>query len=192
MQNTVEQKKAQQQYLLDTGKKLMLQYGIKKTTVDDIVEAAKIAKGTFYLYFKSKEDFFYQLIAEINHNLYKLAQTTIQTNYCGNLKEAIKHYLDTLFNTQEVTFYFREHNEISQLVAKFSTENFTNTETDWIKNLLVMGNIDTEKVKPAVIHNYLHIIFLTKLSDLMIEDVRDETIKNLTTMLLEYIFSGAK
>lgn len=191
MKNTFEQKKAQQLFLLDIGKKLMLQYGIRKTTVDDIVETAKIAKGTFYLYFKSKEDFFYQLIAQINHDLYKLAENTIQTNYRGNLKEAIKHYLDILFNTQEVTFYFKEHNEISQLVAKFSSENFTTTETDWIKNLLVMGNIDTEKVKPAVIHNYLHIIFLTKLSDLMIEDARDECVKNLTNMLLVYIFSEA-
>ncbi len=52
------EKQMQKKYLLEIGKVLLLQYGIKKTTVDDIVNEANIAKGTFYLYFKSKEDFF--------------------------------------------------------------------------------------------------------------------------------------
>lgn len=37
------------------------QYGFDKTRMEDIAEAAKLAKGTLYLYFKSKEDLFYAI-----------------------------------------------------------------------------------------------------------------------------------
>ena len=38
------------------AKSLFDQYGFQKTSVDQIVKTAEIAKGTFYYYFKSKED----------------------------------------------------------------------------------------------------------------------------------------
>src|SRR5215467_1811641 len=37
------------------------QYGFDKTRMEDIAEAAKLAKGTLYLYFKSKEGLFYAI-----------------------------------------------------------------------------------------------------------------------------------
>ena len=40
-------------------------YGYDKTRMDDIAEAAKVSKGTLYLYFKSKEELFYA-ISETN------------------------------------------------------------------------------------------------------------------------------
>ncbi|WP_051248328.1 TetR/AcrR family transcriptional regulator [Inquilinus limosus] len=41
--------------LLDAGEALVLRKGIAGTSIDDIVAAADVAKGTFYLYFTSKE-----------------------------------------------------------------------------------------------------------------------------------------
>ena len=38
------------------AKKLFDEQGFQKTSVDKIVKTAEIAKGTFYYYFKSKED----------------------------------------------------------------------------------------------------------------------------------------
>jgi TetR/AcrR family transcriptional repressor of uid operon len=40
-------------------------YGYDKTRMDDIAEAAKVSKGTLYLYFRSKEELFYA-ISETN------------------------------------------------------------------------------------------------------------------------------
>jgi TetR/AcrR family transcriptional regulator, repressor for uid operon len=33
-------------------------YGYDRTKMDDIAETVKLSKGTLYLYFRSKEDFF--------------------------------------------------------------------------------------------------------------------------------------
>lgn len=44
------------QSLVDSAKALFLKKGYSGTTIDDIVEAADVAKVTFYSYFKSKEE----------------------------------------------------------------------------------------------------------------------------------------
>ena len=44
--------------LLDAGLAVFRKKGIKSTTVDDITVAAGVAKGTFYLYFDSKDRLF--------------------------------------------------------------------------------------------------------------------------------------
>ena len=41
--------------LKEEAAKCMAQYGIRKTTVDEIVRRVKIPKGTFYLFYQSKE-----------------------------------------------------------------------------------------------------------------------------------------
>ncbi|MBD5554068.1 MAG: TetR/AcrR family transcriptional regulator [Roseburia sp.] len=183
-----KEKQMQKKYLLEIGKKLMLQYGIKKTTVDDIVAEAKIAKGTFYLYFKSKEDFFYQLLVAINQNLFRLAEETVLKNLDKDIKSTIQKFLENLFDTPEIGFYFREHKEIDKLTEKFSAENYADTETGWIRKLLDFGNINTEKVIPEVIDNYIHVINLAKSSDLLIEEYREETVSRLIADLVDYIF----
>ncbi|PZR32764.1 MAG: hypothetical protein DI538_19000 [Azospira oryzae] len=44
--------------IINSAKKLMQQYGLKKTTMDDIAKAAVKSKSTLYYYFKDKEDIF--------------------------------------------------------------------------------------------------------------------------------------
>ena len=51
-------------------------YGYDKTRMDDIAKSAKLGKGTLYLYFKSKEELFYDIsensIKELKEQLSKL------------------------------------------------------------------------------------------------------------------------
>ena len=44
-------------YLLDKGLNILWSRGYNGTSVSDIVNAAEVPKGSFYFYFKSKEDF---------------------------------------------------------------------------------------------------------------------------------------
>src|SRR4051794_13779343 len=41
--------------ILDAANRLLIRYGYKKMTVDDLAQEAGIGKGTVYLYFSSKE-----------------------------------------------------------------------------------------------------------------------------------------
>ena len=41
--------------LIEEAKKSLSQHGIRKTTVDELVKRVNIPKGTFYLFYESKE-----------------------------------------------------------------------------------------------------------------------------------------
>lgn len=49
-----DNKQEKERKLLNTALHLFTEKGIKKTSIQDIVHEAGIAKGTFYLYFKDK------------------------------------------------------------------------------------------------------------------------------------------
>ena len=64
--------KVSAQYKIETKSKIVesaliafSKYGYDRTRMDDIAEAAKVSKGTLYLYFRSKEELFYA-ISETN------------------------------------------------------------------------------------------------------------------------------
>ena len=63
MQNETGQKDTKAQ-LIKAAIDMFHEKGLQKTRVSDIVAAARVAQGTFYLYFKSKEDVFLHIAAE--------------------------------------------------------------------------------------------------------------------------------
>ncbi len=48
--------------LRQEGKKLFEKFGVQKTTVDDIVRAVNISKGAFYIFYRSKEELFFDIL----------------------------------------------------------------------------------------------------------------------------------
>ena len=65
----VTEKKQLQQKLLAAGNSLFSHYGFKKTTVGELARAAGIATGTFYLFYCSKEELFYDLMEQEEHRI---------------------------------------------------------------------------------------------------------------------------
>ena len=59
---------ARQEEILDAARVVFAERGFKGTTIADVAEAAGIALGTIYLYFRSKEDIFAALSQRL-HNL---------------------------------------------------------------------------------------------------------------------------
>ncbi len=59
---TGEERKRIHGRLLDAGHECFARYGLKKTTIEDLVESAGIAKSSFYLFFDSKESLYTELM----------------------------------------------------------------------------------------------------------------------------------
>lgn len=76
-----EEKQRIQKQLLQCGKQLFEQYGVRKTSIEDIARCAGIAKGSFYQFFPSKEILFFALIDQLQH----ITRVTINTSFT-NLK----------------------------------------------------------------------------------------------------------
>lgn len=73
MTRTVLDRETRRQQILSAATTVFARKGYRHTSVSDIIEAAGIARGTFYLYFQSKEEIFLALIdlwfAELSRRL---------------------------------------------------------------------------------------------------------------------------
>ncbi|MEA4894500.1 MAG: TetR/AcrR family transcriptional regulator [Oscillospiraceae bacterium] len=55
--------------LMEEAKECLSIYGIRKTTVDELVKRVKIPKGTFYLFYESKELLFFDIFSSLHDEL---------------------------------------------------------------------------------------------------------------------------
>jgi AcrR family transcriptional regulator len=82
--------------LKKVGKRLFEKFGLKKTTVDDIVQAAKISKGAFYHFYQSKEELYFEIVEELEkENKTKIFSRLSQPG--KSIRESFRSFLNELF-----------------------------------------------------------------------------------------------
>ena len=99
---TVEGKKQEKRRaLLEAAYDLFLERGAAKTSVEDITSRAKVAKGTFYLYFQDKGAVMQALLGRVSYQLLSEAcmaverQTELQT-FPDKMVAVIDHIIEAL------------------------------------------------------------------------------------------------
>jgi AcrR family transcriptional regulator len=102
--------------LMNAAQRLFLENGVGNTTVDQIAAGAKIAKGTFYLYFSSKEE----VLAALREGFVEDYLETIKTalaerpegDWPGKLaawaRAGVEGYIDTVA-LHDVVFHEPHH-----------------------------------------------------------------------------------
>lgn len=65
---TQEQKRKLTELLKKKGKEFFSKIGLKKTTIDDLAASIHISKGSFYTFFASKEELFFEIINDLERN----------------------------------------------------------------------------------------------------------------------------
>ena len=55
--------------LMEEAEKCLSQYGIRRTTVDELIRRVNIPKGTFYLFYESKERLLFDVILRLNDEI---------------------------------------------------------------------------------------------------------------------------
>ena len=68
------------QKLLTEGERLFVVHGLKKVTIDDLVDAAKIAKATFYTFYDSKEYLYLDIVQVIQQKIFIELQILLENN----------------------------------------------------------------------------------------------------------------
>lgn len=88
--------------ILEAALELFRQNGFRRTSMEDIAEAADIAKGTLYLYFKSKEELF----AALGHNLVEQVIGAMTEANIATAKAGLEDRLLTLVDAK-IGFFHR-------------------------------------------------------------------------------------
>lgn len=80
--------------LLSTAFKLFTEKGLKDTSIQDIVDNANVAKGTFYLYFKDKYEIRDILIVKKSEKLFADSLKSLRKNYISNFSDQIIYIIN--------------------------------------------------------------------------------------------------
>lgn len=126
--------------ITDCAQKLFKQYGLKKTTMEDIALACGKAKSTLYHYFKSKEEVFDEVLNKEMLSLRKLVDENVV------LKKSLQDKLSTYFET----FHKEAINKLNLLrilkqeikAELINTSRFSDViqfETHYVNDILISG-----------------------------------------------------
>ncbi len=92
-----ENKQNKLQRLMDATFVLFSNRGMARTSISDITAAAGIAKGTFYLYFKDKDDIRDALVSQMTQRLFREAVKG-QEESDRPFADKLIHILDSMLN----------------------------------------------------------------------------------------------
>jgi AcrR family transcriptional regulator len=86
-----EREKAERRSLImGCAKKLILEYGVEKVSMEDIAKQAELSKGTLYLYFSGKDELFSEICEESAVRFSEYVQSRLEGGISG--LEALKRY----------------------------------------------------------------------------------------------------
>ncbi len=136
-------------------------YGIRKTTVDELVKCAGIPKGTFYLFYPSKEALLFEVILgvhdRIDHEVYQaICHLKRDENLLEQMTDLLYHFFK--LSSEEPMLKLLNSGELALLLEKLPPEtiaahleNDTDTTEKMLKLLPIKSDINLNVVS-AVLH----------------------------------------
>lgn len=98
--------------LLDAAESLFKERGPQKTSVSDIADRARVAKGTFYLYFRDKDAVLRALFNRISYRLLNDAYAYVQTQNCTTFPDKVIALVDYIIE------YFKHDKLVLMLLQR--------------------------------------------------------------------------
>ena len=132
--------------ILKAARKLFFDRGFKNVTVESIARKAELSKGSVYLYFKSKEDIYTQILLSDIDKFHKVMANLIQEGQSSStmLMSLANIYADFFMNDRELfrimmnymlnTDHMNLPEEIDHLIVKA-----TNKTVDVIEEIFMIG-----------------------------------------------------
>ena len=119
--------------LLNSGFKLFTHKGFKETSIQEIVDDAKVAKGTFYTYFKDKFELRNVLIARKSNKLFNDALKELEKTDIKKLDDQVIFIIDYIIdvlNKNQILLQFIAKNLSWGIYTKTINELYQNNETE--------------------------------------------------------------
>ncbi len=98
MSKIQEKKEKKRIALLDAAYKLFSKKGFSDTSISDIVNEARVAKGTFYLYFSDKMDVIHTLVYEKTSQVFGNALKSLEKVKVFNMYDELLYLANNIIN----------------------------------------------------------------------------------------------
>ncbi|NMM64746.1 TetR/AcrR family transcriptional regulator [Clostridium sp. P21] len=109
--------------IIDAAEKVFFQKGMQQATMDEVAKEAEFSKRTVYVYFKSKEEIYYEIMLRAFKTLNRMINVNLEKNKSVNSIEKIKMLGKTFVN-----FSTNYHNYFRVIV------DYENQQSDFISD----------------------------------------------------------
>ncbi|QTD41774.1 TetR/AcrR family transcriptional regulator [Sporosarcina sp. Te-1] len=179
--------------LLNSAEECWSIYGLKKTTVDELVKRVGISKGAFYLFYPSKELLFFKVLERIDERVKcKMLENAQASN--EEPKQIFIHTVQELFleiqkNPWLLNLQNGDYEHIIKKLPKEEIAQHLKKDEEGIARLLTYLNIDHDS---GFVSSALKSIFFTLLHKNEIgEDHFDQVIQLFIKSLANQLFEEA-
>ena len=167
-------------------------YGIRKASVEELVEYAGISKGAFYLFYESKELLFFEAILEYHSQLQEAVSASVSNlkgkvtvdDLTGILFKVIKDnqsFWISLLSDGNLEYIQRKLPEQMLEMHLFDDDRF-------FHEIILMANVDSNIDTPLVAGTF-RAIFLTILNiEIIGEDIYDDVLRALLKSVFQQFF----
>lgn len=149
---------ATRQKLISTANRLIVDHGYEDVSVDDIVKASGIAKGTFYNYFERKEDLIFELSKIRFAPVAKQSEDLVGRDSTEIIKDYLVDFMTVIVNSKiELARQWVRYvsaSDANQGKFKFDVQSFED---------LLMKLIDLEVLKVNTPVHQIAQLFLTEM-----------------------------
>ena len=181
--------------LMEEAKLCLTQFGVRKTTVDELVKRVNIPKGTFYLFYKSKELLFFDVFCAFHDELHTKLLSDVAAIQDDISAEKLADLILGLYKMVADSFMlkFLTDGEMELLIRKLPPEiakSHAEKDDFSVEQLLsLVPNMKKENVK--VFSAALRGVFLCTLHKHEIgEDIFDDALKIMIRGIVVQMFEG--
>jgi AcrR family transcriptional regulator len=124
---TLKEKEIIRNILIEKGRELFSNYGLKKTSITELTNAAGIAQGSFYNFFDSKEELYFEILELEESNSEQFLEEILKSS--PSAKEAIRKIIKatfTLFETNPLIRRIYDSTDYELMIRKLPPEKLEN------------------------------------------------------------------
>lgn len=137
------ERRARREQVLRHAKRIFARKGYHRTNVADIISHARIARGTFYLYFQNKRDLFEELLeqvlGEMRHRIQRLRVGAGEPEPVEQLRTNLRRVLSFVLAERELTDILLNHSMGFDRELDLRIDGFYEKVTDQIQRSLDLG-----------------------------------------------------
>ncbi len=181
--------------LINTGRELFGTFGLKKTSIEDLTKAVGIAQGSFYTFFKSKEELYLEVIdreGEAIKKKFLKEDKGIERLTRGSFKTFFKKALEVVNSNPIIKQVFLEE-EVDLLIRKIPPEKMKEYNKRFLHDFLPL--IKRWQHEGAIINNYSPEVIVAVLQTmyhpiLHKKDFDEEVFEEMIELLIDIVAKG--
>ncbi len=175
--------------LVQSGIQLIRDKGLRRVTVDDLTQAAGIAKGTFYSYYSTKEELLFEIVMNSES---KILNTMLNVGFTDEtFREVAVRALFEIYLAHDSIVLYIQPGDLEYLMRKLpdKVELKANKAMDNLKATATVLNLDDSNPQTlstlAYLMDALHFLATNKAN--YGEESRQESLKILVNTIAEFM-----